>query len=145
MNWKYVKKLKNNESIGEFEKEYSFIFPDDYKTCIILYNGGRPEFQVFDTDKQKERTIKSLLSFNKADIETIWKMAEWNKEITKEKYIPFASDNYGNLICFKKEDSSVNFIDHENENIEFIASSFTEFLGKLYNLGDEHVSDQNNQ
>lgn len=132
MQWKYVKPIKDENLIGEFEKLADFKFPDAFKECVKQNNGGRPEHKVFDTDKRKERGLKSFLSFNKDDSETVWKISDWNKEELQDRYIPFAIDNFGNLICFDAINSRVVFVDVENGNIEMIASDFSGFLQKLY-------------
>lgn len=131
MNWKYVKTLTSYNLIDEFERIYNCTLPEEYKNCVQLNNGGRPEKRVFDTEKSKEREIKSLLSFNKEDKETIWKINEWNKEDLLGKYVAFAIDNYGNLICFNLNNQIV-FIDHETGNVEYICEGFAQFIDSLY-------------
>lgn len=131
MNWKYVKTLTSYNLIDEFERDYNCSLPKEYKECVQLNNGGRPEKSAFDTEKNKEREIKSLLSFNKEDKETIWKLNEWNKEDLSGKYIAFAIDNYGNLICFDLNNQII-FFDHETAQIEYVCESFAQFVNSLY-------------
>jgi len=133
MNWKYIKPLKSFDYISEFENKFNYVFPDDFKNCIKLYNGGRPADKVFDTIAEKEREIKALLSFNHDDRETIWLVNQRNDEFTS-KYVAFAIDSAGDLICFDKTDNSVVFIDHETNTVEFVSDSFIKFLQNLYSL-----------
>lgn len=132
MNWKYVKKLKGIDLINEYEHLVNYTFDDFFKKCVIDNNGGRPSDSAFDTDKVNEREIKSLLSFNHEDAETVWNIFEWSKEDLKGRYIPFGIDNFGNLICFDASNGNVIFLNHENNNAEFIADDFQKFLSKLY-------------
>ncbi len=132
MEWKYIKKLTDNGLIGDFEITARYAFTEDFKKCVIENNGGRPSKKTFDTAKTKERAIKSLLSFNKEDKETVWNIFKWNKEELRGKYIPFAIDNYGNIICFDKNNNHVVFINHENLDVEEVANNFTDFLSVLY-------------
>ena len=132
MNWKYVKTLKSENDIIEFESTFGFEFPDSFKEIVVNYNGGRPEKDIYDTDKAKERTIKSLLSFNKEDKESIWKIAEWSKDELKDKYIAFAVDHFGNLICFSVTDKTIIFMDMETLKTEVVATDFFAFISKLY-------------
>lgn len=134
MNWKYVKALKSKNAIAEFETSYKIRFPDSFKEIVAKYNGGRPENDIYDTDKTKERTIKSILSFNQDDKETIWKINEWSAEVLGDKYVAFAIDHFGNLICFSKSDRSIIFIDLETLKTENIASDFVSFIDKLYSI-----------
>lgn len=132
MNWKYVKPLGSAELISEYEAENGFVFPESFKKCIMEHNGGRPEKSCFDTEVQKERALKSLLSFNKTDRETIWKITEWNKEVLADKYVPFAIDNFGNLICFERMTNSIMFIDMGDTSSEKAADSFDGFISALF-------------
>ena len=132
MQWKYVKPLLSSESISEFETVIKYKFPDDFKKCVLENNGGRPDSRAFDTDCTKERELKSFLSFNKDDIESIWKISEWNKSELSDKYVAFAIDNFGNLICFEIKNNNVIFLDLETLSTEKISDDFMGFLNGLY-------------
>lgn len=132
MEWKYVKPLVSSEYINEFEGLVRYSFSDEFKNCILSNNGGRPSRKMFDTDFQKERALKSFLSFNKEDKETVWKIYDWNKKELSDKYVAFAIDNFGNLICFEIISEKVIFLNHENNNVEQIANNFVEFMAGLY-------------
>lgn len=130
--WKYIKPLQAKSYIKEFENLSGYTFPGSFVDCVKKCNGGRPECRCFDTEAKKERAIKSLLSFNKEDKETIWKIYHWCKAELAGKYVPFAVDNFGNLICFDVENDTIIFLNNENVMPEKIADSFPEFLGGLY-------------
>ena len=132
MEWKYVKTLLSAGCIDEFERLVRYTFPDEFKNCILCNNGGRPNKRVFDTNIQQERAIKSFLSFNKEDRETVWKIQDWNKEELSGKYVAFAIDNFGNLVCFDISNNKIIFYNHENGNIVQIADNFAEFMERLY-------------
>lgn len=132
MEWKYVKELKTVNLIDDYERLVKYAFCDSFKTCVVANNGGRPSNRVFDTDKVKERELKSFLSFNREDRETVWKIFEWNKEELTNKYIPFGIDNFGNLICFNANNDKIVFVNHEDMSVENIADNFDEFLNMLY-------------
>lgn len=132
MEWKYVKPIKSADLIKDFEALVNYVFDDHFRRCVMNNNGGRPSKKAFDTDKSKERELKSFLSFNHEDKETVWKIFEWNKEELTDKFIPFAIDNFGNLICFDASNDHVVFINIENVTSEKIANSFAEFLELLY-------------
>ena len=134
MEWKYVKPLVSMDSIEKFEELVSYHFPEEFKKCIIECNGGRPIERTFDTDKVSGRELKSFLSFNMEDKETVWKLYEWLDKKVSDKYVVFATDNFGNMICFSKIDNSINFINHEevDMDVEKIAKDFNEFMHILY-------------
>ena len=110
------------------------MFYDSFKKCVITNNGGRPSKQTFDTNKVKGRELKSFLSFNKDDKETVWKVLDWHKDELSDKYVPFCIDNFGNLICFDASNDRVIFLNHENTSIEMIADGFDEFMNGLYSV-----------
>ena len=132
MKWKYVKPLESIKNIDDYESFVRYSFPEDFRNCVIENNGGRPEFRCFNTDLAKERALKSFLSFNKNDRETVWKLFEWSKDDLSDKYIPFAIDNFGNLICFNAQDDRIVFLNHENSSVENISDSFSLFMNNLY-------------
>ena len=131
MKWKYVKPLKEKETIAKFEETMHYVFPDAYKACVLLNNGGRPDKREFTTKKHINRLIKGFLSFNEDDRETLWKVNEWIAAELSEKYVAFATDPAGNLICFRKADNAVVFLDMETQDEDEIASSFEVFLETL--------------
>lgn len=132
MEWKYIKPLSSEENINAFECAVKYCFPDDFRKCIIENNGGRPNLKAFDTDAKKGRELKSFLSFNKEDRETVWKIHDWNKEELSDKYIAFAIDNFGNLICFDANNDNIIFLNLENLEVEIISKGFFEFMDNLY-------------
>ena len=133
MEWKYVKPIISEDIIKEFEGETGYCFPDDFLQCVLEHNGGRPNNRTFNTEKTKERELKSFLSFNKNDKETVWKIMEWNKEELSDRYVAFAIDNFGNLICFDTNNDCIVFVNLEIMSVEKIANSFHDFINCLYN------------
>lgn len=132
MEWKYVKSLKSEDLVNEFECLVKYSFPDSFRTCVIENNGGRPNKRTFDTNVRRERELKSFLSFNKEDKETVWKIQEWNTNELEDRYIAFGIDNFGNLICFDANNDHIIFINLEKGSIESIAHDFDSFLKGLY-------------
>lgn len=129
MECKFIKKLKDKSLITEFQNKYLYVFPYSYVEFIKINNGGRPKYERFMTKKGIERCIKSFLSFNFDDIENIWDVVEivWNQSL-----VPFATDNFGNMICFNVKTNQVIFWNHEDCSIDSIAGSFRVFIEKLY-------------
>jgi len=140
MDWKYVKPLEDVSLIQKLEQFAGYSFPDSFLDCIKKYNGGRPSHKTFQTERtiKTERTLKRFLSFNPDDRESIWDALEW--DFYDDKYIPFAIDNFGNIICFHTETNKIYFINHETGKCEFVADSFDSFISTL--AADKEPSDQ---
>lgn len=132
MNCKYIKNLKSKNSIKAYETLCEYIFPETYVKFIIKNNGGRPEKRRFITNKGNERELKTFLSFNPDDKESIWNTPIGEKEQGLLSYVAFAVDNFGNLICFDKKNNSIIFVNHETLEIEIIADNFDEFILMLF-------------
>jgi len=130
LKWSYVKPLKEQDLISNFEKAHNLKIPKDLKQCIFINNGGRPNLNVFDTAKTGERVFKTLLSFNEDDTENIYKIFPIFGNNTQ--LLPFASDPSGNFICVNLQTNNIVLWLHETNEKELIASSFEEFLDKLY-------------
>lgn len=135
IRWKYVKEKGNKEKILAYQNEHDIKFPDDYIDCVMEYQGGTPKPNVFDTIKNQERILKSLLSFCENKNENIFAVTEWLKDRIPKELIPFANDPSGNYICFEYANDNnpkVVYWNHETNEIEYVAESFSELLDKLY-------------
>lgn len=131
MEWILGRKIEE-QLILEFEKAVNYRFPDAFRRCALENDGAYAEPDVFDTACSKEQAIKCLCSFGKDSRESIWVFPEFENEELEKRYVIFAGDNFGNHICFDRKDDSVVFIDHETEEVEFVAPSFTAFEEMLY-------------
>jgi len=131
LTWKYVKPLKNNKAVECFEDDNGLKLPQDITSCIKQNNGGRPDKKVFDTEVSKGRLIKSLLSFNKDDLETVYDAIDILK-IENINLVPIASDPGGNYICYNTIHQDIVLWLHETNTTEKISDSFTAFLKSLY-------------
>lgn len=132
MNWKYAKALNSVDLINDFEKLVGYKFSKEFRDLVLQFNGGRPERKGFNTNVSIGRELKSFLSFNTGDRETVWKINDWNKDELSNKYLAFAIDNFGNLICFDKNNNNVVLLNHEDLSVEHIANTFSEFIEALY-------------
>ena len=139
MKWSWVKQLKSDNLIEEFENMIGYTFPEDYKECVRLNNGGAPELEAFDVKNEYIGTtgFGYLYSFNKDDISSIWNLYEWDECDDDQRafigrYIPFTSSAGGDPVCFDTTNNHVVFIDHETLEVEELANSFSAFIEMLY-------------
>ena len=130
MDYQYVKPLRSDRLIDDFEKLTGYRFPKSFRNHIRIYNGGRPRSKTFKTDKAK-RELKSFLSFNPDNKENVWNIREWNKYELGNKYVAFAVDDLGNMICFDKDNNHIIFLNHNNSKSEYISDTFTDFMDCL--------------
>lgn len=128
LTWKYVKELKNESAIENFEKNQQVHIPNDLKEIISKYNNGRPSLRYFDLGNEKGIEFKKLLSFNSDDKENIFEFLSIDSQ--HSGLLPFADDISGNLLCLYK--GKIYFWNHESDTLTFLADTFSEFLATLY-------------
>ncbi|WP_027340214.1 SMI1/KNR4 family protein [Halonatronum saccharophilum] len=136
--WKFAKEDVKEDRVNQIEEKLNIKFPKDYIECIMNNNGARPRPNAFDIKERSEITIKSLLRVDEEE-GNLLDTYEWIKGRLPENIYPFASDNFGNYICFDYRENKVPnvvFWDHEepdsNNSIKYIAESFSDLLLKLY-------------
>jgi len=122
--WKYVENL-NAGKIKKLEDFLGFELPSDYKEKLPYINRGKPEKYIFKTGN-KECVLDYMI-----DIDEIPKFMK----NLPEGLIPFATDPFGNFICFKYEKDKfqeIVFYDHETDKYFSVTKSFSDFLESLY-------------
>lgn len=119
----------SDELITEAENEYGIKLPEDIVSVVKYNNNGRPSLSCFDSPTSKEHELKKMLSFKKEDIENIYKFKKILNSVDPQMF-PIANDPAGNLICLRN--GMIVYWTHENDEIEVLANSFTEFLSSLY-------------
>ena len=128
ITWKYVKPLANAESIAEYEVLTESSLPEDIKEVVRMYNGGRPSLKYYDTPGEKDKEFKTLLSFNRNDIENVF--AFYPLDSARGKLVPFASDPAGHFFVVK--DGKIYLWLHESDTTVFLSESFAAFLETLH-------------
>jgi len=159
MRWKFVRKLENKHSIEVVEKRLGIVFPEEFKSLVLLFNHGTAVPASFDTEHLRGKSFGEILNFN---LDSEWNILS-EYELIKDKLplqvFPFAGDPGGNYLCFdyrgiderptivfwdheqifEIEDNELIIPDHQNEydyyRLEFVADNLQELFDKLY--GDE--------
>lgn len=135
-NIKWISGKKVEEfSIAKIENELKIKFPNDYKKVVLEHNGGCPIPQSFSIGEHKEFEINSMLDICSEPVnEILDTFTVINAKINK-KLIPFASDSFGNYICFDYSIDKIHpvvFWEHDSNKIYNICNSFSELLSMLY-------------
>ena len=130
ITWKYVKPLVDPKAIERFESAHAVQFPKDLKEVFKAYNGGRPLLKYYDLGEIKDKEFKTLLSFNEADRETIYKAFKKIESDDHRMMIPFASDSAGNF--FVVQSDGIYLWLHEIDKVVKICDTFTSFIAMLH-------------
>lgn len=128
ITWEYTTPICDG-LITEVESMFCIQIPDELKSILKEGNCGVPSKRFFDDEKSRAHEMKTLLSYNRSDMENVYSAFKVLKEIDG-KLIPFANDPAGNLICY--DGSKVVYWHHETDEIEPVADSISEFFDKLY-------------
>lgn len=128
------------------EKKWEFTLPQEYRSFLLLHNGGKPTFDRF---KFRQGSYgRSMVDWFLAIYEGKYDNFEDYFDVYKireprllNNLVPIAHDPGGNLICISvlgEDRGAVYFWDHEeeqdeatSENVYLIADTFNEFLQKL--------------
>ena len=140
MEWLFIKPLRDEKLIDQFEQKVGYRFPLVFRECVMKNNGGNVEPDCFDTQKEEGKVFNRLFSFDPADRGSMWVMAfpaDEEEAVAMKNYVPFADSPNGDAICFDRRDDSIVYVDHETLDVEYVAPSFQAFLDKLYSDEDE--------
>ncbi|EJV81090.1 MULTISPECIES: SMI1/KNR4 family protein [Bacillus cereus group] len=146
ITWSFMSKTPiTDEEIQKVEQYFNIKLPNDFAECVKKYDGGYPHPKVFDVPGQDENVFSDLLTLHIEDRYSIVQNYEGIKDRLVDKVYPFASDPFGNLLCFdyrnNLEAPTVVFWEHEEEEMEKaiypVCSSFTELLNSLRDYDDE--------
>jgi hypothetical protein len=118
--------------IKNIEEKINYSFPQDYASYIENSKPLRFENNLFKTANNTEKVLRYLYSFDENEKNYILKFQSFDSEF-KNKVVPFAELEFGDLLCFDRNNNNVVLYNHELDEIEIVANSFTEFLDKLYN------------
>ncbi|GAA0731128.1 hypothetical protein GCM10009430_42970 [Aquimarina litoralis] len=132
INFKNTKKQLLPEELSEFEKEQGFILPIDYKSHILIYNGGRPDKDYFGDTR-----LSYFYPIKYGDSGTLEETLNVISDVLPDGFFPFAYDGGGNQICIALDEKNYGkiFIWYhdmdDDEDIELLANSFKEFMNGL--------------
>ena len=131
MRWNYIKPLENEAMLSEYEERIGYTYPAGFCDTVKKNNGGYPEKSSVDAQNGRNFSFKRLLSFNRSDKESVWRIGIPSDEGLADRFAVFALADSGDLFCFEKATDKVFVIDHETLEAIPVAASFTGFLRKL--------------
>ncbi|MFC7677701.1 SMI1/KNR4 family protein [Paenibacillus sp. GCM10028914] len=142
ITWERVVGEVSEDIINKVERTYDIVFPKDYRECVIRNNGGHPKPNIFFYKDEGEGVFEHLLSFtSEPNIVVVY---EFIRDYMPEGIFPFATDPFGNQLCFdyrkNKDSPSIVFRDHEEigeEGIIELCDTFSELLETLHEDNDD--------
>lgn len=139
VKWENAKKRLTEEEIIQVQNKIGYVFPSDFSSHVLQYNGARPTKYFLDFGNYKKRVFGTLLNL---DLNEKWNLVKAYHTIyddddgTPQGFVPFADDPAGNLFCFdftqNEQNPSIIFFDHEEPEWEYVCNNFTELQAKFY-------------
>ncbi len=141
IEWRFTNEPATRDDVARIERGFGIRFPEDYIECALKNHGGTPSYDVFDVKGRHILGFNRLLSLDSSDGDYIPVVYRDIRDRLVDHVYPFASDDFGNFICFdyrkNKENPTTCFWDHEVafldkvKGVFHICDSFTELLAKL--------------
>lgn len=135
----------NEEDVELIERLLNSKLPSDYRRFLLEINGGRPSPNRFENDLGIGSVVHFFFTADPAsEFYQITQMINDYRGRIPRKLLPVASDPFGNLLLLDtgaRSAGAVYFWDHEGENMEgdpwwkniaLVATSFTDFVSKLF-------------
>ena len=117
--------------IQEIEKILDYKIPDDYKNYLLRLMPLKMERRIFEISANKEKIINALFGMDKDDKNCILNNQQFDSKY-EDILIPFASLEFGDLLCFNRETNKIVIYNHEEDKFDEVARNFNELLDKLF-------------
>ena len=128
-------KAKNIELLEreliDISQKLNYEFPSEYCAFYIKQLTPYIKPDLFKVNG-KEKKISYLFTTNSDDKKCILNFQKFDSEYEKI-LVPFAELEFGDLLCFNRNENSVIYYDHENDTITKVANSWEDFYRNLYN------------
>jgi cell wall assembly regulator SMI1 len=140
IKWMQTEGTLDDSVIHSMENRFGVIFPEDYKACVKLHNGGYPSPDSFGGEDGDSMVFNNLISFT----DDYLNMGMFVEEFKEDRVLPFARDPFGNHICFDYRHTDRNptivFWDAE-EGLDFLEPVCETFTALLDQLGSNEDAD----
>lgn len=124
-----IKQL-NIEAIKCISNKLKYTFPSDYCEFYSSQLDLHIKPNLFKVDN-KEKIISYLFSMEESNKLSIIKFQNIDSEYEKQ-LIPFAALEFGDLLCFDKNNNDIVYYNHEQDSIIKVADNWKQLEGMLY-------------
>ena len=140
----------SDADITKLQSKLKLHLPEEYKSFLKKFNGGRPVPKFFQIGPKTDNTTGQVLDFFGIDDPIESCRLDWNYEVFSERmpneFFPIACEDGGNVICLclsTENFGSVYYWDHGGEttpptfsNVYKLALTLNQFLDELFSNGD---------
>lgn len=152
-NYTKLKKLKvSNKELGSFlkvtdnkiekldskilqyiinvEKEINYTFVEDYKKYLLNNSMLKPEKNILGLSNGTEKLVRYFYSMDPNSKIYILKFQSFDSKL-KDKLVPFAELEFGDILCFERETNRIVIYNHEIDTFDIVADNWNNFIVKL--------------
>jgi hypothetical protein len=142
------------EVLRATEERLGIVLPEEYRSFLLIHNGGHPTPDVFKFGTHSGRYSDSCVAWFLAiydgeysNFETYFMRYKLHQQRLPSELVAIARDPGGNLVCIAVDGAqkgAIFFWDHEQEcgdgdrptfsNVYLIADSFSAFLSSLHTV-----------
>lgn len=134
VKWLYTEQQVERDIIQNVEQKFGVKFPSEYIDCVMNFNGGYPEPNMFNCDNGIQGVFNDLISFTNEDL-NISMFYDFLDEPLTKGIVPFGRDPFGNLLGFDyrglQSNPTIVFFDQEESEIYPVCNTFGELLKGL--------------
>jgi len=121
--------------ISRFEKKYIFMLPNDFRQYLLESNGGTPN-KVYYLESKADLVVNFFYSLGsqKYSLEGAIDDMKYDDPVVAKDFIPIGEDAFGNVLCLSVNEQTYGNVfswDHEERNVRFISTSFSNLLKGL--------------
>lgn len=133
LEWKSYRTITDDSVLREVEQRTGRRLPPEYAALALTYCGGVPQNRIFTVCEQ-EKVFNRLISAAPDKHPNLLDALAWVENAPGRTIIPFATDVFGNLLCFSILTAtyySVVWLDMETGTSIPLSVSFTGFMDSL--------------
>lgn len=119
------------EYINNVEKEINYTFVEEYKNYLLKHSSLKPEKNILGLPNGTEKIVRHFYSMDPNSKTFILKFQSFDSEL-KDKLIPFAELEFGDILCFERETNKIVIYNHESDTVDVIANNWNTFIKELY-------------
>ena len=108
LEWKSYHTVTDDSVIRAVEQRIGRRLPPEYVDVAMQYSGGAPMPRVFTVCEQ-EMVFNRLISVAPDRHPNLLDALAWAEDAAGPRLVPFATDVFGNLICFSCPDATAYY------------------------------------
>lgn len=117
------------EYISNVEKEINYIFTEEYKNYLLKISSLKPEKNILKLADGTEKLVRYFYSMDPYSKKYILKFQNFDS-VLKDKLVPFAELEFGDILCFERETNRIILYYHEADTSEIVANDWNSFIKK---------------